>query len=191
MIQIIRTCITNLQFQDEARYHILIVFFARLRCSLRVKGYRRIEPTALRDVGCCSKTGHDFASQRNVVTCQSRHSKRRKKERPPTRRFLRKPIRCCGELYNDEHATNHYIELIRISIANFILSAVSWSQARKTNCATLNVPPSGAGALLILVMHSVLAWHLIFKRVLPAGVIVSISAKSKVTDSTHSLLAAR
>ena len=31
----------------------------------RVKSYRPIEPIAPPDVGCCSKIGHGFASQRN------------------------------------------------------------------------------------------------------------------------------
>jgi hypothetical protein len=35
-----------------------------------VKSYRPIEPIALPDVGCCSKTGHGFASQRNVAKGQ-------------------------------------------------------------------------------------------------------------------------
>ena len=39
-------------------------------CPLRVNRYRPIEPTAPPDVGCCSKTGHGFASQRNVDRCQ-------------------------------------------------------------------------------------------------------------------------
>ena len=36
--------------------------------------YRRIKPIAPPDVGCCSKTGHDFASQRNVATCHKKTS---------------------------------------------------------------------------------------------------------------------
>ena len=40
--------------------------------SLWVKRYRPIEPTAPPDVGCCSKAGHGFASQRNVDKGQSK-----------------------------------------------------------------------------------------------------------------------
>ena len=39
------------------------------RCPDWVKRCRPIEPAAPPDVGCCSKTGHGFASQRNVAKC--------------------------------------------------------------------------------------------------------------------------
>jgi hypothetical protein len=37
------------------------------QCLSWVKRYRPIEPIAPPDVGCCSKTGHGFASLRNVA----------------------------------------------------------------------------------------------------------------------------